>query len=113
MADTFGAATFNIIAQSIQISGPSKVTVHEIPGGDNFYVDLGGKGARTLTCDVYLASDAALQAILNERDNSGTLVYYAGSKAAVLKTANAKPDQEWDAASGAFVQTASLEFILL
>jgi hypothetical protein len=53
---SFGAVSFVAGIDSFQENREGRVTIIEIPGGDNFYVDLAGRTPLKLNLNILLAS---------------------------------------------------------
>jgi len=51
---TFGGVAFTVILDSFQESREARVAVTEIPGGDNFYVDLAGRSPLKLNVNIVM-----------------------------------------------------------
>ena len=56
---SFGGVTFTVDRDGFQESREGRVTVVEIPGGDNFYVDMAGRGPQKLNVDILLPDASA------------------------------------------------------
>lgn len=112
MADSFGAATFNVLREPLRKIRPSRVNLHYIPGGNNFYVDLAGRGEDRLSLKLHVVGNSALSMLENLVNTRATLTYYRGAFSAILSQLS-YDDPLWDAASGEFVYEVDAEFILL
>ena len=63
-----------VIVESFQEARPGNVNVQTIPGGDNFYVDLGGRGPQTLTFQALLDGSSTFDSLIACVGQYGTLV---------------------------------------
>lgn len=82
---TFGAASFQVLVAGRGVSRTGRVAEVAIPGGDQTYLFLGGKGPRRYTLDLLFLSDAALTAMEGLIATEQTLTFDEGSFRAVLR----------------------------
>ena len=104
---TFGAVTFSLVVPGFALQAPSKVVVHEIPGGSNWYVHLNGPSPERLSGDVSCASYAVYTNLKALVGTQGSLVWTRGTRTAVLLSL------DWHTATKAGAQVARAEWLLL
>lgn len=93
---TFDGVEFEIEARPVSGSASALVSVRQIPGGDNSYVDLGGRAPKQRRWRIYTADVATFQALEAKRGVEGTLTTTAfGTHTAVLMRVDLD-DQNWD-----------------
>ena len=56
---SFGTESFTALTDSLQETREARVTIIDIPGGDNFYVDRAGPGPQRMSLNIVLADDGA------------------------------------------------------
>ncbi len=70
---TFDGVDFEVVSDPLEMESGAEVSVRHIPGGDNNYIDLGGKLPDRVRYQVYTPTQAAWTNLKAKRGVTGTL----------------------------------------